>query len=330
MSFLYILLLFLEFFNLPIISSITIKIESLFFFNNRLISKFWWKNILISDFYKNYNEYGLTTEITGMFQEFIYTFYKKHGREFPFRKNITPYNVLISEIMLQQTQTKRVSEKFLNFIRIFPDFQTLSEAPLEDVLKEWQGLGYNRRAIALKKIAGIVIKVHNGNLPKSLEELKSFPQIGHNTASSILTFAFNQPTIFVETNIRAVFIYYFFQNNKIVNDKDILPLIEKTFDKKNPREWCYALMDYGVMLKKKFPELNKKSAHYRKQSPFKGSARQIRGKILKILVEKKQISKTELKNNFKHINYDLMDKIFLQLESEGFIESKGEFVKIKK
>ena len=232
--------------------------------------------------------------------------------------------------MLQQTQTNRVSVKFGNFIRKFPDFQTLSEATLEEVLKEWQGLGYNRRAIALKKIAEIVIKSHNGNLPKSIEELKSFPQIGHNTASSILTFAFNQPRIFIETNIRTVFIYFFFHNKNKINDKEIIPLIEKTFDENNPRKWCYALMDYGVMLKKKFPKLNKKSAHYRKQSPFKGSARQIRGKILKILVEKKTISKLELKNNFKHINGDLINKILQQLEKEGFIELIGVFVKIKK
>ena len=232
--------------------------------------------------------------------------------------------------MLQQTQTNRVSVKFGNFIRKFPDFQTLSEATLEEVLKEWQGLGYNRRAIALKKIAEIVIKSHNGNLPKSIEELKSFPQIGHNTASSILTFAFNQPTIFIETNIRTVFIYFFFHSKININDKEITPLIEKTFDKINPRKWCYALMDYGVMLKKKFPKLNKKSAHYRKQSPFKGSARQIRGKILKILVEKKSVSKLELKNNFKHINGDLINKILQQLEKEGFIELIGVFVKIKK
>jgi len=232
--------------------------------------------------------------------------------------------------MLQQTQTNRVSEKFVNFIRKFPDFQTLSEALLEEVLKEWQGLGYNRRAIALKKIAGIVIKSYGGNVPKSIEELKKFPQIGHNTASSILTFAFNQPTIFIETNIRTVFIYFFFHNKNKINDKEIIPLIEKTFDENNPRKWCYALMDYGVMLKKKFPKLNKKSAHYRKQSPFKGSARQIRGKILKILVEKKSVSKLELKNNFKHINGDLINKILQQLEKEGFIELIGVFVKIKK
>ncbi|KKN38741.1 hypothetical protein LCGC14_0750420 [marine sediment metagenome] len=232
--------------------------------------------------------------------------------------------------MLQQTQTNRVSEKFVNFIRKFPDFQTLSEALLEEVLKEWQGLGYNRRAIALKKIAGIVIKSYGGNVPKSIEELKKFPQIGHNTASSILTFAFNQPTIFIETNIRTVFIYFFFHSKININDKEITPLIEKTFDKINPRKWCYALMDYGVMLKKKFPKLNKKSAHYRKQSPFKGSARQIRGKILKILVEKKSVSKLELKNNFKHINGDLINKILQQLEKEGFIELIGVFVKIKK
>ncbi len=265
-----------------------------------------------------------------MFQELIYTFYEISGREFPFRTNITPYNVLISEIMLQQTQTTRVSEKFVNFIRKFPDFQTLSKTPLEEILKEWQGLGYNRRAIALKKIAEIVIKSHDGILPNSIEELKSFPQIGHNTASSILTFAFNQPTIFVETNIRTVFIYFFFNDKNNINDKEIILLMEKTFDKRNPRKWCYAVMDYGVMLKKKFPKLNKKSAHYRKQSPFKGSARQIRGKILKMLLEKKTIIKSELMNNLNYNKNDIMNKILLQLKKEGFIELEGDFVKIKK
>ncbi|KKK90248.1 hypothetical protein LCGC14_2725000, partial [marine sediment metagenome] len=110
------------------------------------------------------------------FQDIIHNFYRQYGREFPFRKNVTPYNVLVSEIMLQQTQTGRVSEKFLKFIKRFPDFSRLSKASLEDVLKAWQGLGYNRRALALKKIANIVITDHKGKLPHSIEVLKSFPQ----------------------------------------------------------------------------------------------------------------------------------------------------------
>jgi len=254
----------------------------------------------------------------------------KHGRTFPFRTKITPYRVIISEIMLQQTQTRRVSEKFINFIRKFPDFQTLSKTPLEDILKEWQGLGYNRRAVALKKIAEIVINNFNGKLPRSIEELKSFPQIGHNTASSIVAFAFNKPTIFIETNIRVVYIYFFFHKMKNVSDKDILPLVEETLDKKNPREWYYALMDYGVMLKKKFPNLNKKSSHYRKQAPFKGSNRQIRGLILKNLIEKNILKEAELMKTLTNITKQKLREILSQLEKEGFIERKETVVRILK
>ncbi|MFX1337395.1 MAG: hypothetical protein ACFFDK_02155 [Promethearchaeota archaeon] len=159
--------------------------------------------------------------------------------------------------MLQQTQTRRVSEKFLNFVRKFPNFKALSESSLEEVLKAWQGLGYNRRAIALKKIAETVITEYEGILPDSIEILKSFPQIGHNTASSIAAFAFNKPSIFIETNIRRVYIYFFFPQKQKVDDKNILPIVKKTIDNENPREWYYALMDYGVMLKKNILNLIK-------------------------------------------------------------------------
>ena len=115
--------------------------------------------------------------------------------------------------MLQQTQTSRVSKKFIEFIREFPDFNSLANAPLENILKKWQGLGYNRRAIALKNIAKIVINKHNEILPDSVDILKPFPQIGNNTASSIICFAFNIPTYFIETNIRRVYIYFFFPFN---------------------------------------------------------------------------------------------------------------------
>ena len=286
--------------------------------------------MLISEFYKLYNENGLTKEVISQFRNIIYSFYKQHRRNFPFRQNITPYNVLVSEIMLQQTQTGRVSQKFMNFVEKFPDFLALSKAPLEDVLKVWQGLGYNRRAIALKKISDIVINDYHGKLPDSIEILKSFPQIGHNTASSILTFAFNNPTVFIETNIRRVYIYFFFHNKYSISDKEIIPFVEKTIDIPNPREWYYALMDYGVILKKSYPDLNKRSVHYRKQAPFKGSNRQIRGNILKLLIRAKMLKKFEIENKFKNISQDKLKVILIQLEKEGFIKIEGTKVQIVK
>lgn len=230
--------------------------------------------------------------------------------------------------MLQQTQTKRVSEKFLKFIEKFPDFLTLSKAPLDDVLKTWQGLGYNRRAIALKKIAEIVIKDYNGLLPESIEVLKSFPQIGHNTASSIATFAFNIPTVFIETNIRRVYIYFFFPGKNNIIDKEITPILEKTIDRTNPREWYYALMDYGVMLKKLYPDLNKRSAHYRKQAPFKGSNRQIRGEVLRMLIKNKNLKLNIIAKKLKSVNLQKLKTVLAQLEKEGFIKSEGDFIQI--
>ncbi|MHA1913447.1 MAG: A/G-specific adenine glycosylase [Promethearchaeota archaeon] len=262
------------------------------------------------------------------FQTIIYNFYAQYGRKFPFRTDITPYNVLLSEIMLQQTQTGRVAEKFLKFIKTFPDFITLSNAPLNDVLQSWQGLGYNRRAIALKKIAEKIIKDYDGILPESVEILKTFPQIGHNTASSIVAFAFNKPTIFIETNIRRVYLYFFFYSKNKVTDKEITSVLEKTIDYNNPRQWYYALMDYGVMLKKTHPELNKKSAHYRKQSSFKGSNRQIRGEILKILIKEKTANISDFDNRFSNVELKKVLEIIVQLENEGFVKMKNDIVYI--
>lgn len=230
--------------------------------------------------------------------------------------------------MLQQTQTSRVSEKFLEFINKFPDFKTLANAPLDSILGVWQGLGYNRRAIALKKIAQIIIEDYQGELPDSKEVLETFPQIGKTTASSIIAFAFNKSTIFIETNIRRVYIYFFFFNDSNVNDKQILHILEKTIDRENPRKWYYALMDYGVMLKKKHPDLHKKSAHYEKQAPFKGSNREIRGKILDLVIKNKSITQSEIERNLEIVNNQKITKIIQQLEKEGFINVNKENIEI--
>ncbi|MHA2180801.1 MAG: A/G-specific adenine glycosylase [Promethearchaeota archaeon] len=286
--------------------------------------------MLISEFHNLYKSNGLSKEVIKQFQKIIDSYFKQKGRDFPFRKNINPYNVLVSEIMLQQTQTGRVTEKYLKFIEKFPDFSTLSKAPLKDVLKAWQGLGYNRRAVALKRIADVVITDYNNKLPDSIEILKTLPQIGHNTASSIITFAFNKPTVFVETNIRRVYIYFFFHNKTNINDKDIIPIVKKTICQSNPRDWYYALMDYGVMLKKLHPEIHKRSIHYRKQASFKGSNRQIRGELLKLLIGASNLKTSELEKKFKNIRPNKLMTILLQLEKEGFIKIEGSKIEVVK
>ncbi len=285
------------------------------------------KIILISDFHKLYKLQGPTNEVIKVFQDIIYSFYNHKKRNFPFRENITPYKVVVSEIMLQQTQTNRVAEKFIEFIDKFPDFKSLAQASVEELLSMWQGLGYNRRAIALKKIAERIISEFNGNVPKDMDSLTSLPQIGHNTASSILSFAYNIPTYFIETNIRRVYIYFFFPGKIEIDDKEIMELVKDSVDKDNPRDWYYALMDFGTMLKKTHPELNKKSAHYRKQSKFVGSTRQVRGKVLKLLL-KKPFSKREI---IDKINYEekKVIEILDALKKEGFIQEEQDRFFIK-
>ncbi|MFX1447161.1 MAG: A/G-specific adenine glycosylase [Promethearchaeota archaeon] len=225
-------------------------------------------------------------------------------------------------MMLQQTQTNRVSEKFQKFIQEFPDFQSLAKAPLNNVLKVWQGLGYNRRAVALKKIADKVVNELDGILPADVEILKSFPQIGHNTASSIVAFAFNIPTFFIEVNIRRVYIYFFFPGKSSIADQNIMPIVRKTLDHSNVRKWYYALMDYGVMLKKTHPELNKRSAHYRKQSKFKGSNREIRGKILKLLITRSNLTEAEILRELEISPKKLKENLSLLIK-EGFIKQEN-------
>ncbi len=228
------------------------------------------------------------------FKETIWNFYASHGRDFFWRTKPTPYHVVVSEIMLQQTQTYRVAPKFAQFIEELPSFETLAQASLRDVLSLWQGLGYNRRGMYLQKTAQKICTDYNGQLPNDPEILVTLPGIGQATAASICAFTFNNPTVFIETNIRAVFIYFFFKNQSEIHDKQLMPLIEKTVDQENPREWYYALMDYGVMLKQTMPNPSRKSRHHTKQSKFEGSDRQIRGAVVRLLTQFRSLDKNSL------------------------------------
>ncbi len=252
------------------------------------------------------------------FKKIIWNYYKENARSMPWRENFSPYNIVVSEIMLQQTQASRVAPKFESFIKKFPDFTSLTKAPLSRVLKEWQGLGYNRRAVSLQKIAKVVEDIYTGRLPKNYEKLADLPGIGPNTAGSILAFAFNIPVVFIETNIRSVFIHFFFKDKRDVRDKDLLVLIEKTLDKNNPREWYYALMDYGSFLKKTKKNPSRQSKHHVKQSKFKGSNRELRAMILRELL-KKPGTEPSLRKIFEK---DISDNL-INLQKEGFIILKN-------
>lgn len=183
--------------------------------------------------------------------------------------------------MLQQTQAPRVIEKYNQFLKKFPSLKSLAQAPLKKVLIAWLGLGYNRRAVNLQKAAQVIIKDHKGIFPKNRKDLEALPGVGPATAGDLLAFAYNIAVPLIETNIRSVYIHCFFNDEKNISDAEIIPLIEKTLDKKNPRDWYYALMDYGAMLKATRVNPSRRSKHYAKQSPFRGSNRELRSKILK-------------------------------------------------
>jgi A/G-specific adenine glycosylase len=263
----------------------------------------------------------LTPAAVRGFRAIVYGYFKRFGRHFPWRETTDPYHILIAEMMLQQTQTDRVVEKYGEFIRAFPTIRVLSRAPLRDVLRVWQGLGYNRRCLLLHRLAQIVA-AHGGIIPDNPEQLMALPGIGRATAASISAFAFNRPVVFVETNIRTVFIQFFFPERDAVTDDLLLPLVEKTLDKRHARRWYSALMDYGAMLKKRYPNPGRRSAHHQRQSRFEGSNRQLRGMIVRALLQHSRLS---IRGMSKQINVpeDEVRAALDGLVAEGLVQKRG-------
>jgi A/G-specific adenine glycosylase len=259
------------------------------------------------------------------FQEEIWRFYRQYGRSLPWRKTKDPYRILVSEIMLQQTQVGRVLPKYESFIASFDDFYTLAQASLHDIFHIWQGLGYNRRALALRQIAKDVVTRFNGTLPADPVLLRSLPGIGPYTAGAIAAFAFHQPTVFVDTNIRTVFWHYFLKKNPSIDDRHILPLVASTLDQTNPREWYYALFDYGAMLKDNGIRHPRHSRN--RQCRFEGSNRQLRGHVIRLVVMHTTITEQELVSLLQCGKERLMP-IVQQLHAEGFLDVISNNIKL--
>lgn len=216
----------------------------------------------------------------------VWEYYKCHGRRsLPWRRTKNTYHILVSEIMLQQTQVERVLPKYTAFLKKFPTLASLATASLGDVLREWQGLGYNRRAKMLHACAQTVMHTYRGKFPRTQSELMKLPGIGHYTAGAVMAFAYRESVPIIETNIRTVYIHHFFHDEIDIPDSKIVQLTVRTLDMANPREWYYALMDYGAFLKKTVGNQNSRSKHYTKQSTFKNSDRHIRGAILRLLIQ---------------------------------------------
>jgi A/G-specific adenine glycosylase len=289
---------------------------------------------------------GFTPGLARSFQKFLMLFYATYGRDLPWRRTTDPYRILVSEFMLQQTRVERVSTKYQEFLGRFPDVTALARAPRNEVLLAWQGLGYNRRALALHETARRVMDEFHGSIPLDRTILDSLPGIGKATAGAILVFSTNRPGIFIETNIRRVYIHLFFPDSAKVHDREIEPLLGKTLLKKRPREFYYALMDYGSALKKGFGDPsgsaikkgsgdlngshlkkgkqnpNTRSASYSRQSPFEGSDRQVRGMVLRHLLAEGEVREEDL-IGLVPVEPGRLERILGDLEREGFLERSG-------
>ncbi|OGZ72410.1 MAG: hypothetical protein A2908_03135 [Candidatus Staskawiczbacteria bacterium RIFCSPLOWO2_01_FULL_38_12b] len=293
------------------------------------------------------------------FQKTVWDFYKKNKRDFPWRQTQNPYHILVSEIMLQQTQADRVVRYFENWIKRFPDFTSLAQATFSQMYPFWQGLGYNRRALALKRTAEKTVKEFGGKLPTNITALEQFPGIGPYTARAVSIFSFNTPVACIETNIRRVFIHHFFpspagvrinadsnadlRRYEKIDDKAIMKLAELALDKKNPREWHWALMDYGAYLKSHppggGPNPNRRHKNYSIQSKFEGSLRQIRGATLRILSGESMTTNELIKRLKKALRpssgqatnqtEERIKKVIAILEKEGLIEQSKKVYSLK-
>lgn len=206
-------------------------------------------------------------------------------RDFPWRRTHDPYEVLVSEVMLQQTQVQRVETRYVEWLTRFPTIDALAAATLPEVLEEWQGLGYNRRAIALKRTADIVSGELGGIVPVEHADLVALPGIGPATAAGVRAFAYGIPGVYLETNVRAVVIHELFPEAESVADRDIVPILEAAVDADDPRRWYYALLDYGAHLKRTMPNPSRRSKHHAVQSRFEGSRRQKRAWLLRFALE---------------------------------------------
>ena len=278
-------------------------------------------------------------------------------RDLPWRRTRDPYHIWLSEVMLQQTQVARVETRMPAWLERFPSVEALADAPTSDVLEAWQGMGYNRRALALKRAAQEIMERYDGAFPRETKELVALPGIGPATAQGIRAFAFDLPGVYLETNVRTVFLHHFFPDVPAVPDRELTPLVEATCPlapegiaartdraseaerfavpqdaEDTPRSWYYALLDYGAYLKKTLPNPSRRSAAYTRQSRFEGSRRQKRAEVVRMLLDARdaepagltlqdvvrELDRFETKAGRGPVDSGFVASILAALEQEGF------------
>ncbi len=277
------------------------------------------------------------------FQNLILEWYQKNQRDLPWRETREPYKILISEVMSQQTQLSRVVPKYEAWLEKFPTVQSLAKAKVAEVLQYWSGLGYNRRALNLKKTAEIISEKYHGKFPEDEKELVSLPGIGQYTARAVLCFAFDQQIAVVDTNVRKVILTQLLNSEKVekqnlrlsdskdslenkIDDKKMYEIATQLLPIGKAYEWNQALMDYSAAM------LKKEKIPIPKQSKFHGSRRYYRGQILKLLLQKKKVAIQDvgllIKKDYIDNEKEWLQKLLDELAAEGFIIIKNSTIRL--
>ena len=296
-------------------------------------------------------EVEFASELTPELRAFV-EFVAKKGRELyrdlPWRRTYDPYAIWISEVMLQQTQVSRVDGRWQRWLERFPTVDALAAAAPSDVLEEWQGLGYNRRALSVHRAAQAISEA-GGVFPQDLKELVKLPGIGPATAAGIRAFAFNLHGVYLETNVRTVFLHELYPQAEGVPDSELVPLVELTCPASvanaadaaatalTPRSWYYALLDYGAYLKKTIPNPSRRSKSHVKQSRFEGSHRQKRAELLRVLLAHKdeggaefetlhqELCQIEVNAGRETLDEQVTLGLLEELAKEGFCQKNDEY-----
>ena len=261
---------------------------------------------------------------------------REHYRDLPWRHTTDPYAIWVSEVMLQQTQVSRVDGRWQAWLERFPTVLALAQADQAEVLSEWQGMGYNRRALALKRAAQAISKMPE--FPREQSELVALPGIGPATASGIRAFAFNLPGVYLETNVRTVFIHELFPDKEGVSDAEISGLVACACPVDNARSWYYGLLDYGSYLKRSVTNPSRRSLSHVRQSRFEGSHRQRRAEVVRILLEARPaaleteqircaLDSVEVQAGRTPVTDEELHLLMRELSREGFCSAReGEWV----
>jgi A/G-specific adenine glycosylase len=278
-------------------------------------------------------------------QEPLLAWYEKNRRDLPWRKTHDPYRILVSEVMLQQTQVERVIPKYEEWLRALPGFQSLAKAARSDVLRRWSGLGYNNRAVRLHALAKLLVEKHGGKLPDSEEELRKLPGIGPYTAGALMVFAHNKPGMCVDVNVERIIKRIFYTKTKInITKNDVKESFLVSFPAGRARDWGNTLMDFGSTVctptrpgcaecpifaecKSKGERPDEKSLREKKrQTQFLDSNRWWRGRILRALTVAPSLDKRQLFSKIRTMSGNNDKEKFLaalkQLKDEGLVSGE--------